>query len=150
MRTDENDEDKTEDDDDAWASASSTPWPDDAFTDMSAPERYITLASPTTIAAALSEVRRQEEAELAEANEEVYSPSSGTFRRKSNLDSPGWRPYNLGTSEFGVVAYQLFATRRTGIDASSRIVWRYIGRIEGEERKSEPKLITTSMLENVG
>jgi hypothetical protein len=84
IRTDENDEDETEDDDDALAhaSASSTQWPDDAFTDMSAPERYITLASPTAIAAVLSGVGRQEEAELAEAYEGVYKPSDGTFRKK--------------------------------------------------------------------
>ena len=181
MKIKDSDEEEEEEDASEYASASSTPWPEDAFTDMSAPDRYIIPASPNAIAAALSEVRQQEGIELTEVYEEVFAASAAAaaeagvgsatltasvqmpngppqsshkgltrtreFRRKSNLDGPGWRPCQ-GINPWGVIAYQLFASGCT----EPRSVWRYLGHSDGRERAQVPEAqsISPDMLEKAG
>ena len=120
-----------EESDDDFASAASSPWPEEIWNDVPSDEVLASLeiyqqASAERQKAELEEAGRQgkvigegSDAAAGIALEETglsLAKEQAKFREQENLEGPGWRIFK--GKKFGIFMYQLFAEGDT--------VWRYI------------------------
>ena len=111
--------DESEDD---FESACSTPWPEDTFKELSAPERQIVPAAASEISELqtelflLEESAREEQARIEKATEELTNEEkTRNYRIQQNLQSNLFVPYLKRVIDPPI--YCLFA--------DNRLVWRY-------------------------